>query len=73
MFARQQLEHGDCLSQRTLRLLHIWQLRSFGADAGVGPDDVVLGNPREIAIFSESGAEAAIDAVTSGTCDILSG
>lgn len=30
IFARRQLEHGDCLSHRTLRVRHTMQLRLFG-------------------------------------------
>ena len=36
MFARRQLEHGDCLSQRTLRERHTTQLRKFGFGAAFG-------------------------------------
>jgi hypothetical protein len=60
IFARRQLEHGDCLSQRTLRLRHTTQLRNFGA--GAGADDGFLSEPE---------AEAATDAVTAATCDML--
>jgi len=66
MFARRQLEHGNCLSQRTLRLRHTTQLRSF--DAGV---DEVLADASEVAVFSELEAEAAIATVTADTGDML--
>ncbi len=74
-FARLQLEHGDCLSQRTLRLRHMTQLRNLEASAGA--DDGVLA---EVAFFSEPKAEAAAlafpgevptDPVTASTCDML--
>jgi len=52
MLAREQLEQGDCLSQRTLRLRHTTQLRNFGAgrdadadggaSAGTGTCDISL-------------------------------
>ena len=75
-FARLQLEHGDCLSQRTLRLRHMTQLRNFDASAGV---DGVLADASELALFSEPKAKApafafadeAADPVTANICDIL--
>jgi hypothetical protein len=78
MFAWRQLEHGDCLSQRTLRLRHTTQLRNFSA--GAGADDRVLADADEVAFFSELKAEAppsalpggvATDTVAAGTCDML--
>jgi len=66
MFARRQVEHGDCLSQRTLRLRHTTQLRSFGADAAG-----VVADAGEVAFFSEPGLDAAMATVTAGTCDML--
>lgn len=36
MLARRQFEHGDFLSQRTLRLRHTTQLRSLGVALGGG-------------------------------------
>ena len=72
-FARLQLEHGDCLSQRTLRFRHMTQLRNF--DASVGVDDGVLADASELAFFSEPKAKApaleAADPVTANICDIL--
>ena len=77
-FARLQLEHGDCLSQRTLRLRHTTQLRNFEASAGA--DDGVLADAGEVAFFSEPRAEApaltfpgevATDPVIASTCDML--
>lgn len=76
-FARLQLEHGDCLSQRTLRLRHTTQLRNFDASAGV--DDGGLADASELALFSEPKAKApalafpgeAADPVAANTCDIL--
>lgn len=76
-FARLQLEHGDCLSQRTLRLRHMTQLRNFDASAGV--DDGVLADASELALFSEPKAKApalaftgeAADPGTANICDIL--
>ncbi len=69
IFARRQFEHGDCLSQRTLRLRHVTQLRSFGVGFGVGfgPEDGVFVEVGELALFSASKAET----VTSGRCDML--
>ena len=57
IFARRQFEHGDFLSQRTLRLRHTTQLRNFAVD-------------RELALFSEPKAEAA-DAVAPDPCILL--
>ena len=77
-FARRHLEHGDCLSQRTLRVRHRRQLRNLGASAGAG--DGLLADAGEVAFFSEPKAEApaiapsgevATDPVTASTCDIL--
>lgn len=65
MFARRQFEHGDFLSQRTLRLRHTTQLRSLA---------VALGG--ELARFSASENEATAlivsgaDAV-GGACAML--
>lgn len=67
MSARRQFEHGDSLSQRTLRLRHTTQLRSFDAGA-----DEVLADASEVAFLSELEAEATIAAVTADTCDMLS-
>ena len=68
-FARLQLEHGDCLSQRTLRLRHMTQLRKF--EASVGVDGVLA----ELALFSEPKALApalgAADPVIANICDML--
>ena len=78
IFAERHLEHGDCLSQRTLRVRHRRQLRNFGASAGA--DDVILADAGEVAFFSEPKAEApaialsgedVTDPVTASTCDIL--
>lgn len=78
MFAWRHLEHGDCLSQRTLRERHMRQLRNFGASAGA--DDGFLADADGFAFFSEPKAETpaiafsgevATDPVTAGTCDIL--
>lgn len=71
IFARRQLEHGDCLSQRTLRLRQTMQLRDFdtGADDGVLTD--------ELAFFSEFEVEGLAPAFSGGvaadaiTADIL--
>lgn len=59
MFARRQLEQGDCLSQRTFRLRHTTQLRGFV----VRPvPDVNAGDPPftpgDLALFSAVEAEA---------------
>jgi hypothetical protein len=54
ILARRQLEHGDCLSQRTLRLRHTTQLRNFGL--GAGADEGSLANGGEVALLS--GCEA---------------
>lgn len=77
IFARRHLEHGDCLSQRTLRVRHAMQLRNFGAGACA---DEVLADAAEVAFFSEPKAEApalalsgevATDPVIASTCDML--
>ena len=72
-FARLQLEHGDCLSQRTLRLRHMTQLRNF--EASVGVVDGVLADASELALFSEPKALApaleAADPVIANICDML--
>ena len=67
------------MSQRTLRLRHTTQLRSFVADAGA--DDGFLADAGEVAFFSEPEAEApaltllpgevAADPGTASTGDIL--
>ena len=69
IFARRQFEHGDCLSQRTLRLRHTIQLRNFGAHAVV--DDGVLVDTGEVAFFSELAPEAVTGAVAAVVCDML--
>jgi hypothetical protein len=53
MFARRQFEHGDSLSQRTLRLRHTTQLRNL--DAMGGPP----WQAGALAFFSEPGVESA--------------
>ena len=50
-FARLQLEHGDCLSQRTLRWRHITQLRNFDVSAGVDDEVLELADSGEVAFF----------------------
>lgn len=57
IFARWQLEHGDCLSQRTFLVRHTTQLRRFGTGTDAGAD--------ELAFFSEG------EIVTGGTCDMM--
>ncbi len=52
ILARRQLEHGDCLSQRTFRVRHTVQDRGFVAGAGPGADGGNVGG------FSEGEAEA---------------
>ena len=65
IFARRHLEHGDCLSQRTLRVRHMTQLRNF--DAFAGADDGVVADADEFAFFSEPKAEgSALALVLSG-------
>lgn len=64
IFARRQFEHGDCLSQRTLRLRHTMQLRNFD-------DDELLADTAEVAFFSEFESEAPAGTVTAATCDML--
>ena len=54
IFARRQFEHGDCLSQRTLRARHTWQLRPF--DAALGGSESSGG----FAVFSEADAEVSV-------------
>lgn len=56
ILARRQFEHGDCLSQRTLRLRHTTQLRSLGAaeDAdvvGAGADAGADGSLSELLLL----------------------
>lgn len=81
-FARLQLEHGDCLSQRTLRWRHMTQLRNFDASAGVDGGVLELADSGEVAFFSEPKAKApaltlalagelANDPTTASPCDIL--
>jgi hypothetical protein len=60
IFARRQLEHGDSLSQRTLRLRQTTQLRSFGVHAVEG------GNGEVGALAFSSAAEAAEAGLSSG-------
>lgn len=59
MLARRQLEQGDLLSQRTLRLLQVTQLRNFV----VG----VAGGAGTLACFSARVSEN----VANGACDML--
>ena len=68
MFARRQLEHGDRLSQRTLRVRHTAQLRDCDV-VGLVDDDLISG-AGEFAFFSEADADSAIDALTTGICSI---
>jgi hypothetical protein len=65
IFARRQLEHGDSLSQRTFRVRHTTQLRSFGADELLRPD------AGDVAFFSETEEAPALEIVTGGTCDMV--
>lgn len=74
MFARRQFEHGDDLSQRTFRLRHTIQLRSFATA------DVVWRVPSALAdgfaLFSAFEAEACAlprvaDIVAGSVWDIL--
>ena len=80
IFARQHLEQGDCLSQRTLRVRQAIQLRNF--DACAGADDGVLADAAEVAFFSGPEGEApalalalsgevATNPVSASTCDML--
>ena len=78
IFARRQLEQGDNLSQRTFRVRHTTQLRSFGEGAGGGTDKLLLADARDVAVFSEGEAEAPIlgrgivgECVTRGACDMM--
>lgn len=84
MFARRQLEHGDSLSQRTFRVRHTTQLRSFCAGAGAGADiglpaeagEVVLfsvpvlADPEAIAADIAAGGILAWDNRPTGDCDL---
>jgi hypothetical protein len=67
IFARRQLEHGDCLSQRTLRRRHTTQLCNFGADVIAGAVDAAGG----LAFFSDPNAESAIEGDTPSIWVIL--
>ena len=78
IFAWRHVEHGDCLSQRTLRERHTRQLRNLGARAGA--DTGILSEAGDLAFFSEFKAEApalalfgenASDPVTASPCDML--
>ena len=75
MLARRQVEHGDCLSQRTFRLRQTMQLRNFGARGG--PEDRVVADVDELAFFSEVEADVptlagmVTDAVTAGIFGML--
>jgi hypothetical protein len=73
IFARRQLEHGDSLSQRTFRERHLTQLRSFGAGAGAGADELLPPDAGDVAFFSEAKAEAQAEApaLTGGTCAMV--
>ena len=62
MLARRQLEHGDNLSQRTLRLRQTTQLRSFDGGAGEAAD----GEAEDLACSSEVEPEDRAP-----ICDIL--
>ena len=83
-FALRQVEHGDSLSQRTFRVRHTTQLRSFGAGAGVdagtgaGADKLLVPDAGDVAYFSEAEAKVpalagsvAAEIVTGGTCDMV--
>lgn len=61
MLARRQLEHGDCLSQRTLRLRHTTQLRGFLAET-----EAVAAETGVLASFSDAETEAPPGAGASG-------
>ena len=53
--ARRQLEHGDCLSQRTLRCLQVRHDRGLGGATGVAsPLPVVGEGPEEAAAVRKS-------------------
>lgn len=78
MFARRQLEQGDSLSQRTFRVRHTAQLRSFVAGADAGVDKLLPADAGDVAFFSDAEAEAptlaggvASKNVTDGTCDMM--
>ena len=72
MFARQQFEHGESLSQRTFRERQTTQLRAL-------KDGLLLLDAGNVAFSSEGEAEAlagdagvaAAEIVTGGTCNIL--
>jgi len=68
IFARLQFEHGDCLSQRTLRLRHIMQLRGFGVKVSAME---ALPSEAELAPFSRSGADPEADIVDAGASDMV--
>ena len=77
IFARRQLEQGDSLSHFTFRARHTTQLRSFGAEAGAGADELLLPDV-SVAFFSEVEAEAlalaggvAAEILTGGTCNMV--
>lgn len=61
ILARRQLEHGDTLSQRTLRRRQTAQLRNFGVgaerDAAAGAGAAAGAAVDDVAFFSEGDAE----------------
>lgn len=72
MPARRQLEHGDCLSQRTLRLRHMIQLRNLDVEPETADERRSFVGPGEVACSSEGNPEASSDTVApSGPCDML--
>ena len=81
MFARRQLEHGDCLSQRTFRVRQTTQLRSFGPGVDVDAVEWLLTDEGDVAFFSEGETEesppvapedpVAADILTDGICDMI--
>jgi hypothetical protein len=66
MFARRQLEHGDRLSQRTLRVRQTTQLRDCKA-VGLADDDP-LSETGELALFSGADAEPSIETLSTVIC-----
>lgn len=79
IFARRQLEQGDCLSQRTFRLRHTTQLRGLEVRPAPGVDaDGSLFTAGDLAFFSALEAKApatvALDdenVVSMGALEIL--
>jgi hypothetical protein len=60
MLARRQFEHGDCLSQRTLRLRQTMQLRAFSVGLSLASMIKLGSDSRVAASFSDVKSDACL-------------